>query len=192
MPFFQHDSSDQPAPRQNTAYTEGENPEKDAWYTAFFIENHLDYNSYPDQVATPEQVRFMVYTKEDERFYPCSDRMFESIMNRNNPGFLQEKYNAVLERIINVIDDQIEDENENDFLKSLIKIKFIHETRDMIMLPSRLEKRLLRIFINHSHIQDPYLSEKSFRNKSAGTCIKSNSFTNALNFMDSTHMEEPP
>lgn len=192
MPFFQHAPVNQPVSKQNTAYTEGENPEKDAWYTAFFIENHLDHNSYPEQVATPEQVRFMVYTEEDERFYPCSDRMFESIMNRKNPGFVQAKYDAVLERILNVIDEQIEDENENDFLKSLLKIKFMHETRDMIMLPSRLEKRLLRIFINHSHIQDPYLSEKSFRNKSAATSMKSEPFNNALNFMDSSHMKEPP
>lgn len=110
--------------------------------------------------------------------------MFESIMNRNDPGFVQVKYDAVLERILNVIDEQIEDENENDFLKFLVKIKFIHETRDIIMLPSRLEKRLLRIFINHSHIQDPYLSEKSFRNKSTGTSMKSKSFNNALNLMD--------
>ena len=192
MPFFQHDPANPPVSKQNTIYTEGENPEKDAWYTAFFIENHLDHNSYPEQVATPEQVRFMVYTEEDERFYPCSDRMFESIMNRNNPGFLQDKYNAVLERILNVIDEQIEDENENNFLKSLVKIKFIHETRDMIMLPSRLEKRLLRVFINHSHFQDPYLSEKSFRNKSAATSIKSEPFNNALNFIDSSHLKEPP
>ena len=192
MPFFQHDPVNQHVSKQNTAYTEGENPEKDAWYTAFFIENHLDHNSYPEQVATPEQVRFMVYTEEDERFYPCSDRMFESIMNRNNPDFVQAKYNAVLERILNVIDEQIEDENENDFLKSLIKIKFMHETRDMMMLPSRLEKRLLRIFINHSHILDPYLNEKSFRNRSAGTSMKSEPFNNALNFMNSSHLKEPP
>jgi len=192
MPFLQHDPANPPASKQNTAYTEGENPEKDAWYTVFFIENHLDHNSYPEQVATPEQVRFMVYTEDDERFYPCSDRMFESIMNRNNPDFIQAKYDAVLERIINIIDEQIEDEDKNNFLKSLIKIKFMHETKDMIMLPSRLEKRLLRIFINHSHIQDPYLSEKSFRNKSAATSMKSDSFNNALNLMDSSHLKEPP
>jgi uncharacterized protein with ATP-grasp and redox domains len=192
MPFLQHAPANPPVPKPNSAYTEGENPEKDAWYTAFFIENHLDHNSYPEQVATPEQVRFMVYTEEDERFYPCSDRMFESIMNRNNPGFVQAKYDAVLERILNVIDEQIEDEKENDFLKSLVRIKFMHETKDMMMLPSRLEKRLLRIFINHSHIQDPYLSEKAFRNKSAGTSLKSEPFNNALNFMDSSHVKEPP
>ncbi|RPH52141.1 MAG: hypothetical protein EHM85_04020 [Desulfobacteraceae bacterium] len=181
-----------PVTKPNTTYTEGENPEKDAWHTVFFIENHLDHNSYPEQVATPEQVRFMVYTEEDERFYPCSDRMFESIMSRNNPEFVQAKYDDVLRRILNVIDTQIEDENENDFLKALVKIKFMHETRDVIMLPSRLEKRLLRVFINHSHIQYPFLSEKAFRNKSAVTSMKSEPFNNALNLIDSSHLKEPP
>ncbi|MBU1052694.1 MAG: hypothetical protein KKC46_02560 [Proteobacteria bacterium] len=173
-------------------YTEGENPEKDAWYVAFFIENHLDYNSYPEQVATPEQVRFMVYTQEDERYYPCSDKMFESIMNRNDQAFVHEKYNAVLERILNVVDDQIEDENENNFLKSLIQIKFMHETKDTIMLPSRLEKRLLRIFINHSNILDPYLCDKAFRNVSTRKTLKSESCKKALNIVDPSYFKDIP
>jgi hypothetical protein len=173
-------------------YTEGKNPEKDAWYTAFFIENHLDHNSYPDQVATPEQVRFMVYTKEDERFYPCSDKMFSSIINRNNPDFIQERYNIVLDRILKVIDEQIEEPDENNFLKSLVRIKFMHETRDHIMLPSRLEKRLLRIFINHAHIPDPYLCEKISRNLQTGNALKSEAFKKALNRIDTSYLAEPP
>ncbi len=191
MEFLQNDPAKMPS-GPKIIYTEGENPEKDAWYIAFFIENHLDYNSYPDQVATPEQVRFMVYTEEQERYYPCSDKMFESIINRNNQDFVHEKYNAVLERILNVVDEQIEDENDNNFLKSLIKIKFMHETRDTIMLPSRLEKRLLRIFINHSNILDPYLCEKVFRNDSAKNSLKSESFQNALNLMNPSYLKDIP
>jgi hypothetical protein len=51
-------------------YKPGEDPIRDAWYTTFFIENHLDYYAYPDHVYPPEQVRFMVYTEGNERFYP--------------------------------------------------------------------------------------------------------------------------
>ncbi|MFH2043895.1 MAG: ARMT1-like domain-containing protein [Pseudomonadota bacterium] len=192
MEFFHNDSLKPTTPEQKSIYTEGENPEKDAWYVAFFIENHLDYNSYPEQVATPEQVRFMVYTQEDERYYPCSDKMFESIMNRNDQDFVHEKYNAVLERILNVVDDQIEDDNENNFLKSLIKIKFMHETKDTIMLPSRLEKRLLRIFINHSNILDPYLCDKAFRNVSTRKALKSESCKKALNIVDPSYFKDIP
>ncbi|MBU1397993.1 MAG: hypothetical protein KKH85_03735, partial [Proteobacteria bacterium] len=192
MPPFEKTPQNETQSDAIIPYIEGKNPEKDAWYTAFFIENHLDHNSYPDQVATPEQVRFMVYTEEDERFYPCSDKMFVSIINRNNPDFIQEKYNVVLERILKIIDEQIEDPNENSFLKSLIRIKFMHETRDHIMLPSRLEKRLLRIFINHSHILDPYLCEKVFRNVQTGNALKSEAFKKALNRIDTSYLTEPP
>jgi uncharacterized protein with ATP-grasp and redox domains len=191
MPSFQNDPPYSPVQKQISAGPDSVNPEKKAWHRAFFIENHLDHNSYPDQVATPEQVRFMVYTEEDDQFYPCSDKMFECIMNRKNPAFVQTKYDAVMDRILNIIDEQIDDDNENHFLKSLVKIKFIHETRDLIMLPSRLEKRLLRVFINHSHIQDPFVNEKSFRNESAYKSIKSEAFSNALNMIDPCHVNEP-
>ncbi|MEE8431289.1 MAG: hypothetical protein V3S16_08575, partial [Candidatus Desulfatibia sp.] len=53
--------------KQEKPYRPGENPETDAWFTTFYIENHLDYFTHPDQAATPEQIRFMVYTEEDER-----------------------------------------------------------------------------------------------------------------------------
>ncbi|MGB5158471.1 ARMT1-like domain-containing protein [Desulfobacterium sp. N47] len=192
MGFFPQDPSKPISPGPKNIYTERENPEKDAWHIAFFIENHLDYNSYPGQVATPEQVRFMVYTEEEECYYPCSDKMFESIINRNNQNFVNEKYNAVLERIFHVVDEQIEDENENNFLKSLIKIKFMHETRDAIMLPSRLEKRLLRIFINHSNISDPYLCEKAFRNNSTKIIIKSECCKKALDIIYPSYFKDIP
>ena len=192
MPSFENTPQNGTPSDAIIPYIEGKNPEKDAWHTAFFIENHLDHNSYPDQVATPEQVRFMVYTEEDERFYPCSDKMFISIINRNNPDFIQEKYNVVLERILKVIDEQIEEPNENKFLKSLVRIKFMHETRDHMMLPSRLEKRLLRIFINHSHIPDPYLCEKISRNVQTGASLKSEAFKKALNKIDTSYLTEPP
>ena len=127
-------------------YPLGENPERDAWYTAFFIENHLDHFSHPEHAAAPEQVRFMVYTEEDERYYPCSDQMFAAIINRNASHRLQEHYHSVLEKMLALIQNQIEDKLERSYLESLIRIKHHHETRDEIMIPSRLEKRLMTIF----------------------------------------------
>ncbi|MBW1837879.1 MAG: hypothetical protein JRI99_13265 [Deltaproteobacteria bacterium] len=165
-------------------YLPGESPERDAWYTAFFIENHLDHFSYPEIVATPEQVRFMVYTDEDERYYPCSDRMFEAIMNKNQSDFLQEKYNEALQRVLNLVKYQIEDKVEQEYLESLIKIKFRHETRDEIMIPSRLEKRLIRIFINRTQIEDPYFFEKSIRNRRVSNALNSDTFVRAISLLD--------
>ncbi len=173
-------------------YRLGKNPEIDAWYTAFFLENHLDHESYPEHVATPEQVRFMVYTEEEERFYPCTDRMFEAIINRKKSVFLREKYQAVFKRILELIDKQIESKWEKEYLSSLIRIKFNHETRDQIMIPSRLEKRLFRIFINRSQIEDPFLCEKALRNLRASKALHSEAFQNAHNRIDASDLKNRP
>ena len=164
-----------------TTYRPGENPEKDAWYTAFFIENHMDYFAYPDHVASPEQLTFMIYTEEDERYYPCSDRMFEAIISKNNSSFLQEKYKEVLQRIMGLVDSQIEDKWDKSFLEALIKIKFLHETRDEMMIPSRIEKRLLKIFLNRTLIDDPFLCEKAIRNNRVSKALYSEAFKKAIN-----------
>lgn len=173
-------------------YRPGEDPEKDAWYTAFFIENHMDHFAYPDQVASPEQLTFMVHTDDDERYYPCSEKMFEAIMNKNNSSFIQQKYKEVFQRIMGLIDNQIEDERDKSFLKALIKIKFLHETHDEMMIPSRLEKRLLKIFLNRTLIDDPFLCEKAIRNNRVNKAICSEAFKKAINQVDNTAILEPP
>ena len=161
-------------------YEPGKSPEKDAWYNAFFIENHLDYFTYPDHASTPEQIRFMVYTEEEERYYPCSDRMFEAIISKNKSAFLQKKYNEVFQNILSLIDSQIEDAWEKEFLESLIIIKFKHETQDEIMIPSRVEKRLLGMFLRRTQIEDPFMCEKELRNIRVKNALTSPAFSDAI------------
>jgi len=173
-------------------YRPGISPEKDARLTSFFIENHLDFFSYPDHVASPEQIRFMVYAQENERYYPCSDPMFDAIINKNQPDFLKKKYNVVLERMLALIDAKIEDPWEKDYLKSLTNIKFQHETRDEIMIPSRLEKRLMQIFLNRTHIEDPFRFEKGLRNRRVSLALNSKAFKQAINHADSAELSCPP
>jgi uncharacterized protein with ATP-grasp and redox domains len=173
-------------------YRPGENPEKDAWHTAFFIENHMDYFAYPDHVASPEQLTFMIYTENDERYYPCSDRMFEAIMSKNDSSFLQKKYKEILQKIMKLIDSQIEDERDKNFLEALIKIKFLHETRDEMMIPSRVEKRLLKIYLDRTLIDDPFLCEKTIRNKRVSKALCSKAFKKAINQVDNIAVLEPP
>jgi len=127
-----------------------------AWLTTFFIENHLDYFTFPDHAATPEQIRFMVYCDEDCRYYPCSDQTFDAIMARRPSDYLKKEYALVLETIIGLIDRQIDDKMEKEYLTSLIRIKYNHETRDDIMIPSRVQKRLLGIFLKRTQIEDPF------------------------------------
>ncbi len=173
-------------------YRPGESPEMDAWFTAFLIENHLDYYTRPEQAATPEQARFMVYNDDGERYYPCSDQMFTAIMGRRQSAFMQRKYNAALNHILKLVDEQIEDPYEKAYLESLIVVKFKHETRDEIMIPSRLEKRLLTIFIKRTRIEDPYMEAKTAKNRNAHLAIASFAYQKAFNTISPEHFVDPP
>ncbi|MDY0162894.1 ARMT1-like domain-containing protein [Desulfobotulus sp.] len=179
-------------PDSEAGREEREKASQDAWEAAFYIENHLDHATYPEEVASPEQVGFMVHLQEGERYYPCSEQMYAAIMGRNQSEFLQNRYQEVLVRILDVIDTFIEDSRARVFLESLIRIKFQHETRDELMIPSRLEKRLFRIFLNQTDIMDPYLPEKSRRNQKARETLKSQAFRDAFDFVDLSAMKTPP
>ena len=165
-------------------YKKETNPEKDAWCTTFFIENHLDYYAFPDHVASPEQIRFMVYLEDTERFYPCSDDMFEMIMKREKHAVLEAEYDKVLQKILRLIEHQIEEKKERDYIRTLIAIKYNHDTRDGIMIPSRLAKRLFKIYVDRTQIEDPCGSEKEERNRKILTGFRSDLFYKAINFFD--------
>jgi len=178
--------------KNHLIYQPGKNPEVDARFTAFLIENHLDYLAHPDHAATPEQISFMVHIQENERYYPCSDQMFEAIMNRSQSTFLQKKYNEVLQKLLDLIHTHIRSKSEKRYLESLIKHKYKHETKDEIMIPSRLEKRLSRIFLNQTQIEDPCWKEKALRNTRIKSIFKSKAFKTAINKMTPDDLPQYP
>jgi len=180
------------AVEKQLVYVPGQSPQMDAWFTSFFIENHLDHFSNPEKAAAEEQVRFMVYTESNERYYPCSDKMFDAIIHRKNSAHIQKAYNQVLQRLLALIDRQIEDPWEKTYLESLIINKYQHETRDEIMIPSRLEKRLMRIYLNRTHIEDPYMFEKAQRNANAQALLDSPALKTALNHVNEAALKNPP
>ena len=173
-------------------YRFGRSPDMDAWLTSFFIENHLDYYTSPDHAATEEQARFMIYTEKDERYYPCSDQMFEAIISRKQSSYVQKRYRRVLERMLHLIERQIENKYEKAYLEALIVNKQRHETRDEIMIPSRVEKRLMSIYLKHTLIEDPLLAEKTERNRRAHFMLTNPAFDEALNHVDEKDLIDPP
>ncbi len=185
-------TDEEAVPSSQSVYEPGQSPQMDAWFTSFFIENHLDFFTNPEKAATDEQVRFMVYTEPNERYYPCSDKMFEAIIFRNNSAHIQISYNKVLQRVLALIERQIEEPRERAYLESLVINKYQHETRDEIMLPSRLEKRLMSIYLNRTHIEDPFMVEKADRNRRAQNILDSSAFQQALNHMDEEALKNPP
>ena len=179
-------------PNRTQVYEPRQSPEMDAWFSSFFIENHLDYYTNPEKAASDEQVRFMVYTEPHERYYPCSDKMFAAIMTRKNSAHIQKEYNKVLQHIMALIERQIEDPWEKAYLESLVINKYQHETRDEIMIPSRLEKRLMKIYLDRTHIEDPFMMEKAQANRRAQALLESEAFQQALNHVEESVLKNPP
>ncbi len=158
-----------------------DDPDFNAWFTAFFLKNHIDPFAYPTKVGAREQIEFMVYPENDERYYPCSDKMFNAIMSRQYPPYLKSQYEQVFHRIMILVDEFIDSKYDTVFLKELIKIKYEDEIHTGLLMPSRLEKRLYKIFLSRTHIENPYSSEKMAANNSINKFLKSHIFQKALN-----------
>jgi hypothetical protein len=60
------------------------------------------------------------------------------------------------------------------------------------MIPSRVEKRLMSIYLKRTLIGDPFLAEKTQRNKRAAAILESGAFYDALNHVDKAQLESPP
>jgi len=162
----------------------GESPDFDAWFTAFFLKNHIDPFAYPSKVGSREQIEFMVYPENGERYFSCSDKMFDAIMSRKYPSYLKNRYKQVFAKIIAMIDELIDNEYDNRFLKELVKIRYDDEIQTGLLIPSRLEKRLYKIFLSRTHIENPYSEDKRSINKKIKKFIYSDTVKKALNQID--------
>ena len=161
--------------------TSGENPERDAWIANFFTENHLAYEAFPYKVASPEQLKFIIFLDDQPYYYPCTQEMFEKIIDKKGADLLAIEYMKVWGRIEPLVTSVIESPYRKKFLLSLLEIKFRHETASLVLLPSRLEKRLLQIFTRVSEIDRPLSQAKEAQNSRMAAIVKSQNFKDALN-----------
>lgn len=154
---------------------------REAWFHSFLDENHLNYRTSPTMVASPAQMRFMVYLEPGQHYYPCTERMFEEIMARVKSPFIGEKYNDCWSRIAYLIKKEIDDPARADFIRDLLYIKFQHETGNYNVIPSRVEKRLYKLFMVTTQIEDPFIDDKYARNQKAAHILESDDFIKAVN-----------
>ncbi len=168
----------------------GTNPEKDAWIANFYTENHLAYEVFPQEVASPEQLRFIVFLEDEPYYYPCSDRTFHTIIDKKGGEFLVLSYMKIWERLEPLVRSVVDNTYKRRFLLTLLKIKFRHETASLVMLPSRLEKRLLQIFVRVSDIDRPLASVKEKQNGRIYDIIKSEAFNKAFNARKGLEIED--
>jgi hypothetical protein len=162
-------------------YVKGQDPDRDAWLTNFFTENHLSYETFPDMVASPEQLKFIVHLEAEQIYYPCSDELFSAIIEKRADTVLTSAYIGIWTRLEKLVHEVITDPFKQRYLLSLLTIKYNHDTSHKVQLPGRIEKRLLGIFTTISEIDRPLAFERERENKRVATFLQSEMFEKAYN-----------
>jgi len=161
-------------------YHVGKDANLDARVTFFFTVNHMDYESSPHNVASPEQVRFSVYLEENEIYIPCSEKMFEMILSLEPEKELDGIYNEILKKVEELVRQHIDEGWRLEYLLEILHLKFSHDTYHHIALPSRLEKKLIKIFLDKTGIKDPCTLIKASWNRRMNSIVSSLAFQKAL------------
>ncbi len=165
-------------------YVKGTDPDRDAWLTNFYTENHLAYEAFPDMVASPEQLNFIIHMDGEQYYYPCSDELFAAIIEKRADTLLTSAYMEIWARLEKLVRQVIDDEYKQRYLLSLLSIKFQHETTSKVQLPGRLDKRLRGIFTNISEISRPLAAEKEEENRRAAAFLESSLFQEAFHSLE--------
>jgi len=155
-----------------TRYVKGLDPDRDAWLTNFFTENHLAYEAFPEKVASPEQLKFIVHLDKEQIYYPCSDELFQAIIDKKADTVLTSAYIGIWTRLEKLVREVVVDPYKQRYLLSLLTIKFNHETAHKVQLPGRIEKRLLSIFTTISEIDRPLAMEREQENRRVALFLK--------------------
>jgi len=162
-------------------FTMGLDPDRDAWLTNFYTENHLAYEAFPNYVASPEQLNFIVHLNGEKLYYPCSDELFAAIIEKRADTLLTSAYMEIWNRIERLVREVVKNEFKQKYLLSLLSIKFQHEISSKVLLPARLEKRLLTIFTHISDISRPLAGCKEIENRRAASFLERTDFQQAFN-----------
>ena len=158
----------------------GGDAERDAWLTNFYTENHLSYEAFPDKVASPEQLNFIVHMDGEKNYYPCSDELFTAIIEKRADNLLGPAYAEIWDRIQELVSRVVVDTYRRTYMLSLLAIKYQHEITSRVLLPTRLEKRLLGIFTTISDINRPLAAVREQENIRAARFLASTEFRDAF------------
>jgi len=162
-------------------YTKGQDPDRDAWLTNFFTENHISYEANADEVASPEQLKFIIHLEEGELYYPCSDALFKAILEKRADTMLISQYIGIWTRLEKLVRTVVTDSYKQHYLLSLLTNKYNHDTASKVRLPGRVEEGLLRIFTSISDIDRPLAAEREEENRRADAFLRSEAFEKAFN-----------
>ena len=145
----------------------GQDPYLDAWLLHFMLENNIEHLMNPRVNASAEQLRFMVDLEEGQLFAPCTDWMFANLLQSRMSRELRKEYSQAWKRLVLLIRNYSGDSFVKKKVLSLCKHIFTKAFKSPFMIPSRLHKRMLDIFLSQNALQDPYKDLKNEYNRRA-------------------------
>ena len=160
----------------------GKDPSLDALLMHFMTENHLEYTIDPDKNASSEQMRFMMALREGEFYAPCSAWMFLMLLREGLPDFLLKEYIVQWKTFISLSRNFCTDRELAKRFIRLARHKLRMVLASPIVIPSRLMKRLITIFMTQSGIDDPYRSIRKALNRRAAEIVESDVFDKMVNY----------
>jgi hypothetical protein len=153
----------------------------DALLLHFMTENHLEYTIDPDKNGSMEQLKFMMALEEGEFYAPCSDWMFLMLLKDGLPRLLLDEYIIQWKTFIGLSRNFCTDRQLSSRFIQLARHKFRMALASPIVIPSRLMKRLVTIFMTQSGIDDPYRNIRKALNRRAARIVQSDVFDEVVN-----------
>jgi uncharacterized protein with ATP-grasp and redox domains len=158
----------------------GQDPVLDALLLHFMTENSLEHSIDPEN-ATPEQIRFIVSLDEDSFYAPCSDWMLHFLLKARLDSSLLREYTDQWRVLVRTV--------RNAVPKGPARRRIIQLCRYKFLIPSRLLKRMLTIFLALSGIPDPYQERKREENRRAKAFLESPFFNRLVNVCPEEKLE---
>lgn len=150
----------------------GKDPALDALLLHFMTENSLEHSIEPEN-ATPEQIRFIVALDEDSFYAPCGDWMLHFLLKARLGADLRKEYGAQWQLLVRTVRQAVPPGALRRRILYLCRHKFRMVLNTPVVIPSRLLKRMLSIFLAFSGITDPWRDKKRDMNKKALAFLQS-------------------
>ncbi|SDL36652.1 hypothetical protein SAMN05660337_2785 [Maridesulfovibrio ferrireducens] len=158
----------------------GKDPVSDAWLLHFMTANHLESFMDPIKNASPEQLRFMVALDENQVFAPCSDWLFKRLVTPGLASDLLQEYIYVWKALIKLVRTHVSDRYQRRLILNLCRHKFKQAIDASILIPWRLLKGMVTIFLSRSGLDDPYRNRKNVLTSRGRAYVESDFFKRAM------------
>lgn len=145
----------------------GQDADMDAWLHHFKTENNIEHLMNPENVASDEQLKFMVALDEQQVFIPCSDEILMCLMEEKPSGDLMREYGRIWLHTVRLIRKHAFNKYHERKVRAFCRLRFKTHLSSRIMIPSRLLKRMNSIVLTQCSLVDPSDEDKMEANRRA-------------------------